>query len=38
VVFSMLFGAAVYYRKRPSAHKSLMLLTAINAQWLTSFV
>ena len=30
VMFSMLFGGAVYYRKRPSAHKSLMLLTAIN--------
>ena len=30
LLFSMLFGAAVYYRKRPAAHKSLMLLTAIN--------
>lgn len=30
LMFSMLFGAAVYYRKRPAAHKSLMLLTAIN--------
>ena len=26
----MLFGGAVYYRKKPAAHKSLMLLTAIN--------
>jgi hypothetical protein len=30
LMFSLLFGAAVYYRKRPAAHKSLMLLTAIN--------
>jgi hypothetical protein len=30
LMFSMLFGAAVYFRKRPAAHKSLMLLTAIN--------
>ena len=30
LLFSMLFGGAVYYRKRPAAHKSLMLLTAIN--------
>ena len=30
LMFSILFGAAVYYRKRPAAHKSLMLLTAIN--------
>jgi hypothetical protein len=30
LMFSVLFGAAVYYRKRPAAHKSLMLLTAIN--------
>jgi hypothetical protein len=30
VMFSMLFGGAVYFRKRPAAHKSLMLLTAIN--------
>ena len=30
LLFSMLFGGAVYFRKRPAAHKSLMLLTAIN--------
>lgn len=30
VMFSLLFGGAVYYRKQPAAHKSLMLLTAIN--------
>lgn len=30
LVFALLFGAAVYYRRRPAAHKSLMLLTAIN--------
>jgi len=30
VMFSLLFGGAVYYRKRAVAHKSLMLLTAIN--------
>ena len=30
LLFSVLFGGAVYYRKRPAAHKSLMLLTAIN--------
>jgi hypothetical protein len=30
LLFSMFFGGAVYYRKRPAAHKSLMLLTAIN--------
>jgi hypothetical protein len=29
-MFAMLFGGAVYYRKKPAAHKSLMLLTAIN--------
>jgi hypothetical protein len=28
--FIILFGAAVYYRKRPEYHKTLMLLTAIN--------
>ncbi len=28
-VFAVLFGAAVYYRKRPAEHKRLMLLTAI---------
>lgn len=30
VMFVVLFGAAIYYRKKPVAHKSLMLLTAIN--------
>ena len=30
VVFVVLFGAAVYYRKRPANHKRLMLLTVLN--------
>jgi hypothetical protein len=30
LVFALLFAGAVYYRKKPAAHKSLMLLTAIN--------
>jgi hypothetical protein len=30
VMFTMLFGAAIYYRKKPAQHKMLMLLTAIN--------
>ena len=30
VVFALLFGAAIYYRRRPAEHKSLMLLTALN--------
>ncbi len=30
VMFAVLFGGAVYYRKKPAAHKSLMLLTAVN--------
>lgn len=30
LMFVILFGAAVYYRKRPADHKRLMLLTAIN--------
>lgn len=30
VVFALLFGAAVYYRRSPAEHKSLMLLTALN--------
>ena len=30
VVFALLFGAAVYYRKRPANHKRLMLLTVLN--------
>lgn len=29
-LFVVLFAAAIYYRKRPTEHKSLMLLTAIN--------
>ena len=29
-MFAILFGAAVYYRKRAANHKRLMLLTAIN--------
>ena len=29
-MFAGLFGAAIYYRKRPAEHKRLMLLTAIN--------
>ncbi len=28
--FVILFSAAIYYRKRPTEHKSLMLLTALN--------
>ena len=30
VMFAVLFGGAVYYRKKPAEHKRLMLLTAIN--------
>lgn len=30
VMFALLFGGAIYYRKRPAAHKSLMLLTTLN--------
>ena len=30
VLFVIFFAAAIYYRKRPVEHKSLMLLTAIN--------
>lgn len=30
LIFSILFAAAIYYRKRPAQHKALMLLTAIN--------
>jgi len=30
VMFAGLFGAAIYYQKRPAEHKRLMLLTAIN--------
>ncbi len=28
--FVALFGGAIYYRRRPAAHKRLMLLTAVN--------
>lgn len=30
VIFTVLFAAAIWYRKRPAEHKGLMLLTAIN--------
>jgi hypothetical protein len=30
LMFAILFGGAIYYRKRPADHKRLMLLTAIN--------
>jgi hypothetical protein len=30
LIFVILFAGAIYYRKRPAEHKSLMLLTAIN--------
>ncbi len=30
LVFVVFFGGAIYYRKRPAEHKSLMLMTAIN--------
>lgn len=30
LVFAVLFGAAVYYRKRPAIHKRLILLTVLN--------
>jgi hypothetical protein len=30
LVFALLFGAAILYRRQPAAHKRLMLLTAIN--------
>jgi hypothetical protein len=30
LVFALLFGGAVYYRRSPAEHKSLMLLTAVN--------
>ena len=30
VLFAIFLGGAIYYRKRPAEHKSLMLLTAIN--------
>jgi hypothetical protein len=30
LIFALLFGAAILYRRRPAAHKRLMLLTALN--------
>lgn len=30
IMFTIFFGAAIYYRKKPAQHKMLMLLTAIN--------
>ena len=30
VMFALLFGGAIYYRRAPVAHKSLMFLTALN--------
>jgi len=30
LMFVSLFGGAIYYRRRPAAHKRLMLLTAVN--------
>jgi hypothetical protein len=30
VMFALLFGAAIVYRRRPAAHKALMLLTVLN--------
>jgi hypothetical protein len=30
LMFVILFGGAVYFRRRPAAHKTLMLLTAVN--------
>lgn len=30
ILFTLFFGAAIFYRKRPAAHKRLMLLTVIN--------
>ena len=30
LLFIVLFGGAIYYRKRPAEHKTLMLMTAIN--------
>lgn len=30
VLFVLFFAAAIYYRKRPAEHKSLMVMTAIN--------
>jgi hypothetical protein len=30
LMFALLFGGAIYFRRRPAEHKSLMLLTALN--------
>jgi hypothetical protein len=30
LMFAVLFGAAVYYRKRPAEHKRLIVLTVLN--------
>ncbi len=30
ITFPLLFGAAIYYRKRPAEHKRLMLVTVLN--------
>jgi ABC-type proline/glycine betaine transport system permease subunit len=30
LLFMIFFGGAIYYRKRPAEHKTLMLMTAIN--------
>ena len=30
LLFALCFGCAIYYRKRPTEHKTLMLMTAIN--------
>jgi hypothetical protein len=30
VVFALLFGAAIYYRRQPAEHKRLILLTMLN--------
>ncbi len=30
LMFAVLFGGAIYYRKRPASHKRLMLLTVLN--------
>ena len=30
LLFALCFGGAIYYRKRPAEHKTLMLMTAIN--------
>ena len=30
ILFVLLFGGAIYYRRRPTEHRALMLLTAVN--------